>query len=259
MRSYWVQRGVVTLAQVAAVVLFLVLWQQAADHKVIDSFFYSNPHDIWDQIRAWYDAGTLAGDVGATLFVLGVGYVAGVVVGVVIGVLTGAFQWVGELLDPFLVFFNAVPRLMVMPIFIVWFGFGYRPQIYLVVTVIVFQIAVNVQAGLREVKSELLQNVRVMGASRLDQIRHVYVPSIAIWITATARVTVGFAFQAAIAAQFLGASKGLGYQVVLGQGTQKVQAIFAAMLIMVVVAVVIDAVLAAVERRATRWMPRVGT
>ncbi|HSY15743.1 MAG TPA: ABC transporter permease [Jatrophihabitantaceae bacterium] len=259
MSSYWLQRGLVAIAQIAAVVLFLVLWQQAADHKVIDVFFYSKPGDIWNQIRSWYDAGTLGGDIGATLVVLSVGYVVGVAAGVVIGVVTGAFQWVGELFDPFLVFFNAVPRLMVMPIFIVWFGFGYRPQIYLVVTVIVFQIAVNVQGGLREVKAELLQNARVMGASRLDLIRHVYVPSVAIWISATARVTVGFAFQATIAAEFVGASKGLGYQVVLGQGTQNVQAIFAAILIMVIVAVVIDAALAGVEHRATRWMPQAST
>jgi NitT/TauT family transport system permease protein len=254
--KYRLMRGSVIAAQAAALILFFVFWQLGADHGWIDTFFFSSPKAIWDQITTWYNAGTLGSDVGATMIVLWVGYAVGLGGGILLGIATGAFKWIGELIDPFLVFLNAIPRLILLPIFVIWFGFGYFTQIWLVMTVIIIVVAVNVQAGLREVRFELLQNSRVLGANRLDLIRHVYIPSVAIWITATARVTVGLAFQAAIASEFIGAAKGLGYLVVLGESTQRPQEIFGAIAIMLAIAVVVDTLLGVLERRATRWMPQ---
>jgi NitT/TauT family transport system permease protein len=160
-----------------------------------------------------------------------------------------------ELAEPFLAFFNAMPRLILLPLLIVWFGFGLLPKVLLVITVIVLMVALNVAAGIREVRTDLLASVRLKGASRTDLLRHVYIPSVALWVTSTARVTVGYAFNATIAAEFIGASTGLGYLMYLGQSSFQAQVIWAALLLTLVVAVIMDALLAVVEARATRWMP----
>jgi NitT/TauT family transport system permease protein len=259
LKSYRLQRAIILAAQITSLIAFLGLWELAADHKVIDPYFLSKPTQIWSVIRSWAANGTLLTDVDATLEVLGFGYICGLVIGLILGVLIGAFKWFSDLLEPFVAFLNAIPRLILMPLFLVWFGFGIFPQILLVIVVIVFLVAINIATGVREVDEQILQQVRVMGGSRLSLFIHVYVPSIAVWIGATARVTVGYAFQAAIVAEFTGRAQGLGYLVVLGQTTIKVQVIYAAIAIMMVVAIVIDTVLAVLERRATRWMPRIAS
>jgi NitT/TauT family transport system permease protein len=253
---YRLQRVALVSGQLVALLLFLTLWQLASDKKIIDPYFFSKPSQIWSTIASWESGGTLARDVGATLLVLGLGYVCGLAAGLVLGVCMGASKWFGELVEPFVAFFNAIPRLILLPLFLVLFGFGFFPQILLVVVVIVFMVAINIAQGIREVDYRLVEHVRVIGGKRRSILTLVYLPSISVWIGSTARVTVGYAFQAAVISEFAGRAEGLGYLVVYGQTTIKVQVIYAAIAIMVVVAFVLDILLGALERRATRWMPR---
>jgi NitT/TauT family transport system permease protein len=252
---YALQRLSVIVAQLGAVVVFVLLWKLGTDHKVLDPVYFSTPSQVWDQLRTWFSSGTIWHDIADTLEVFIVGYVIGTALGVVLGVLIGTLSWLRQVAEPFLAFFNAMPRLILLPLLIVWFGFGFTPKIVLVVAVIVLMVTLNVAAGLREVRVDLLSNARLMGAGRLELVRHVYAPSIALWVTSTARVTVGYAFNATIAAEFIGANKGLGYLMYYGQSIFQVKEIYAALAITVVIAIVMDGILAIVENRATRWMP----
>jgi NitT/TauT family transport system permease protein len=252
---YALQRGTVILAQLATVALVIWLWAILSDHQVLDPVYFSSPAKVWDQLGTWVSNGSLWGNLGSSLKVFIIGYAIGTSGGIVLGVLIGTVGWLGELAEPFLAFFNAMPRLILLPLMIVWFGFGLLPKVLLVITVIILMVALNVAAGIREVRSDLLASVRLKGASRAGLLRHVYIPSVALWVTSTARVTVGYAFNATIAAEFIGASTGLGYLMYLGQSSFASQVIWAALLLTMVIAVIMDALLAVVEARVTRWMP----
>jgi ABC-type nitrate/sulfonate/bicarbonate transport system permease component len=254
-KRYVLQRLGIVLAQVLAVALFLFLWERGSDHGVIDPVFFSRPSAMWHQIRAWSSEGTLWGNIKTTLNVFLVGYALGTGFGIVLGVIIGTVRWVREILEPFLAFFNAMPRLVLLPLLIVWFGFGLTPKIILVVAVILFIVALNVAAGVGEVRADVLNNAKLMGAGPMQLVRHVYVPSIGLWVLSTARLTVGYAFNATIAAEFIGANRGLGFLLTLGQNSTNANQVWGALAVTVVIAIIIDTVLAAVETRATRWMP----
>ena len=187
--------------------------------------------------------------------VLLTGYLLGTLAGIILGVLYGTLDWLRDFGDPFLAFANAVPRIILIPLLIVWFGFGLTPKIVLVIGVIVILVMLNVSSGIREVRADLIDNARLIGANRLNLLMHVYVPSVALWIFSTARVTVGFAFNAAVAAEFIGSSQGLGYLIQFGQETFEAAQVFAAITCIIVIAIILDLLLAAVEKHATRWMP----
>ncbi|HVW44016.1 MAG TPA: ABC transporter permease [Amycolatopsis sp.] len=253
--NYAVKRAGVVIAQLGVVVLVIWLWGVLSGHDILDPVYFSSPSQVWHELKDWYADGSLWHNLGDTMRVFAIGYVAGTVLGIVIGVLIGAVGWLRELTEPFLAFFNAMPRLILLPLLVVWFGFGVLPKVVLVMAVIVLMVALNVASGLREVRSDLLDSAKLKGAGTLALLQHVYIPSVALWVTSTARVTVGYAFNAAIAAEFIGANTGLGYLMYLSQSNFQPEGIWAALILTVVVAIVMDGLLALVEHRATRWMP----
>jgi NitT/TauT family transport system permease protein len=254
-RRLVLERIAVTAMQIAVVVAFLWIWQVLAERGEIDTSFFPEPSQIWNTLRTWFDDGTIWDNVWSTVWLLVSGWALGTIAGVVLGMLLGLSRTVRELLEPFVAFFNAVPRLVLFPLFAVWFGFGTMPKVLFVATVVVFVVAINVAAGVREVPPSVVQNARVLGANPFALLRHVYLPAVGLWVTSTARMTVGYAFNAAIAAEFVGAAQGLGYLIFQGQTEFRSEQIYAALALTIVIAVVIDGLLSIAERRATRWMP----
>jgi NitT/TauT family transport system permease protein len=254
-RRYLLQRSSLVLAQIVTVVLVLLLWERASNSGSIDPVFFSRPSAVWQQIKDWASDGTLWDSIATTMRVFLYGYVIGTGLGILVGIVLGTMRWVREVFEPFLAFFNAMPRLILLPLLIVWFGFGIAPKVILVVAVILFIVALNVAAGMSEVRADLLNNAKLMGASRLQLVRHVYAPSIGLWVLSTARLTVGYAFSATIAAEFIGANEGVGFLLSLGQSSTSAVQVWAALTITVVLALAIDLILALIEHRVTRWMP----
>jgi NitT/TauT family transport system permease protein len=243
-------------AQLAFVVALIAVWQWASSTGRIDAFFFGTPSEIWHLLRSWASDGSLAEDVRSTVVLLGVGYLVGLAIGIALGCLIGLWRPARDVLEPYLIFLNAVPRIILYPFLVVWLGFGLAPKVVSIVLVMVTAVTINIAVGFKEVQGEYLSNMRAMGASRLDLALHVYVPSLALWVLSTCRITFGFAFQAAIAAELIASTAGLGFRIVDGQSKLNVNMIYAALAVIVVLAVVMDAVLSQIERRATRWMPR---
>lgn len=248
--------------QIGVVVLVLFLWELGANHHVIDSAFFSKPSAIWSYLKSWGSfhqsqttVTSLWQDLEATLIVFGVGYAIGLVLGIALGILIGTVELAREILEPFMAMANAVPKLILMPILLVTFGFGYVPQIVLVVSVILIFVAINIASGVSETSNAMLRNCTVLGASKSQLIRYVYIPSLSIWVLGTSRVSVGYAVQASIAAQLVGGDKGLGFRVVDAGSKFRSDEMFAAFAVLVLLVLVVDVVLGLVERRVTRWMP----
>jgi NitT/TauT family transport system permease protein len=239
------------VAQVALVVALVAVWAWGAAGGWLDEFSFGSPGETGDQLVAWVTDGTLLQCAISTLQVLVIGWVIGMVAGVLFGTLLGLSSFANRVAGPFLAFFNGMPRLILYPFLAIWLGFDLTSKVTMVAVVL------TVSSGFTEVDRNLVDNVRLFGARLPQLVKDVYAPSLAIWVVSTARVTLGYAFQAAIAAEFVGATVGLGYLTVLGQQALNVNQIWAALITVVLIAWGLDGLIAAADRRLLRWMPRV--
>ncbi|WP_236790837.1 ABC transporter permease [Amycolatopsis sp. GM8] len=244
------------LARTALVVVVVALWQVAADQEWVNANFFSSPSDVWHSLGSLSASGDLWRALESTVVVLAIGWVLGELAGLALGIAIGLSKRLNDIIGPIIVFANAVPRILLLPIFVVWYGFGYEPKVLLVVAVMVVFVALNVAAGVREVDGLLVQNMRVHGANAFDLLRHVFFPAVSLWVTSSARVTVGYALQATIGSELLGAESGLGSLISHGQVSFRSDQIIAVLLVAAALAVSVDLLLATLERRAVRWMPK---
>lgn len=233
----------------------LWLWESAAANGSIEASKFGQPSRIFEELTAWLDDGTLTEHILATLFVLVAGQVLGTIIGCALGAALGLSKFLNAVFEPFLIFFNAMPRLILYPFFVLWLGFGNSPKVVTVMLVVVTLITVTVADGVRETQGDLVANMRVLGASKLGLATQVYLPSLTLRVTGASRVTMSYAFQATIAAQFVGSEVGLGYLVNLGRQRFEVNMVYAAILVILVLALILDGALSVVEKRSTRWMP----
>jgi NitT/TauT family transport system permease protein len=160
---------------------------------------------------------------------------------------------VSNLLDPFIKALNSIPRVVLAPIFILWFGLGIGSKIALAVTLVFFVTFFNAVQGVKEVDSVVLNNARILGASRGNLLRHVYFPAAASWILSSLRSSVGFAVVGAIIGEYLGSSSGLGHLIAQSQGVFDSTGVFAGIAVLSGFVLVLDALLDRVEGHLSRW------
>ncbi|OLT18631.1 hypothetical protein BJF78_00490 [Pseudonocardia sp. CNS-139] len=156
-------RAAMAAVQVAVVVAALVSWQWLADTDAINTFVLGSPREIGDRLLDWAVDGALLADVGATLLVLVVGYAVGLCAGIVLGAVLGLSAVARQVLEPFVLFFNGMPRLLLYPLIVVVLGFGLLSKVTLVTLAVVVLVAVTIAAGFREIPQDLLDNMRLMG------------------------------------------------------------------------------------------------
>lgn len=247
---------------VVRVVLFVVVfggWELLARAEVLDPFFFGEPSMILQQVWQWIQDGTQAGplgvQVGVTLEEAFFGFLIGVALGIVLGVALGRIRLLAEILGPYIKALNSIPRIVLGSIFIVWLGLGLSSKVLLAVVLVFFAVFFNAFQGTREVDRNLIANARILGASKRKVTTHVVLPSAMTWIIASLHISFGFALIGAIVGEFLGAEKGLGLLIKQAQGTFNPNGVFAAMLIIAIVALLAEAVLTYVERRVLAWRP----
>jgi NitT/TauT family transport system permease protein len=248
------RRGAMVSAQIAFVVLLVLAWR-AYTHNAQRAFSFGTPSGTWHQLQSWLADGSIWHNIATTLLAAVVGYVIAVVVGAAVGIVIGLVPYLDKILSPMFAFWNGFPRLVYYPFFALALGYSIVSRMMLVAFVIIFMVIVNTAAGVREVDPVVVQNMQMLGARRGELIRSVYLPSAAVWIMTSARLTVGWALQAAIVAEFIGATAGLGYLTVTGQNDFNTNEVWAATFVVLVIAVVVDRFLYLVQRRLTRWMP----
>lgn len=246
----------VRLLQVVMFAALLGLWQGLSAGGVVSSFTLSSPITIGQQIYTWFATGFIWPHLEATLLVLALGYSIGVGAGIVLGMLSGLVPVMRHYLSPFMTFLNAVPRLLITPFLIGWLGFGYSPRVIVTAFVVVFLVAIIVSEGVAEVRGDYVTNARVLGANPVQMLTTVYLPGVGIWLLTSARVSVGLAIQCVLVAELFGAPKGLGYLILSGEQTFKTGQVYAAVVIAMAIAWLLDLGLSRVEARAAGWVPR---
>ncbi|WP_062013770.1 ABC transporter permease [Aureimonas sp. AU4] len=248
----------VRLIQITLLVVVLGGWELGVASGIIDRFFFPAPLDIVKQVFAWVTELSFYNHVYITLTETVLGYVIGTGLGVAAGVWLGLSPFMARVLDPFIKGLNAIPRVVLAPIFVLWLGLGLWSKVALAVTLVFFVTFFNAMQGVKEVNPVVLSNARILGASRSDLLRHVYFPAAASWILSSLRTSVGFAVVGAIIGEYLGASAGLGYLIARSEGNFDAVGVFAGILILALFVLVIDVLLDFVERRLITWRPNAG-
>ncbi|MGW1983709.1 ABC transporter permease [Streptomyces collinus] len=253
------RKVVVNAARVVLLVAVLGLWEALSRAEVIDPFNFSMPSKIWDQISTWVMHGTAQGSLGeqiwATLQEALLGWGFGVVAGVICGIALGRIAFLADVLGPYIKVLNSIPRIVLAPIFVIWFGLGPASKIASAVVLVFFPVFFNAFQGAREVDRNLVSNARMLGASDRRVTLQVVIPSATSWIFTSLHVSFGFALIGAIVGEYIGATKGIGLLVAQSQGTFNAAGVYAAMVILAAVALVAEGLLTFAEHRIFRWKP----
>jgi NitT/TauT family transport system permease protein len=248
----------VSATRLLLVVIWLGSWQVAATH-LIDPFFFSKPSAIWVRLVDWFTQGTEIGpiweQIAVTLQEAVLGFLIGSVAGVVLGVLLGRARFLAEVCAPFIKAANAIPRIVLASLFVIWFGLGLTSKVATAVVLVFFAVFFNAFQGAREVDKTLIDNARILGAGRRQVLTSIVLPSATSWILASLHVAFGFALIGAIVGEYTGAQKGLGLLISHAQGTFDAAGIYAGMIIMTVLALLAEVLLTRLERRLLAWRP----
>ncbi|WP_405722226.1 ABC transporter permease [Streptomyces sp. NBC_01537] len=246
-------------SRVALLLAVLGLWEWLARAAVIDPFNFSMPSKIWDQIHTWVVDGTAQGSlweqIWYTLYEALLGWVIGVIGGVLLGIALGRIRFLADVLGPYIKVLNALPRIVLAPIFLIWFGLGPASKVASAVVLVFFPVFFNAFQGAREVDRNLVANSRILGASNRQVTFQVVIPSATSWIFTSLHVSFGFALIGAIVGEYIGATKGLGLLVAASQGTFNAAGVYGAMVILAIVALLAEGLLTFLEKRLFRWKP----
>ncbi|MEV5878859.1 ABC transporter permease [Streptomyces sp. NPDC052101] len=253
------RKAFVLAARMLLLVAVLGLWEGLSRAKIIDPFNFSMPSKIWDQIWTWVMHGTALGSLGEqiwyTLYEALLGWVIGVIGGVLLGIALGRIRLLAEVLGPYIKVLNSIPRIVLAPIFLIWFGLGPSSKVASAVVLVFFPVFFNAFQGAREVDRNLVANARILGASDRRVTLQVVIPSATSWIFTSLHVSFGFALIGAIVGEYIGATKGIGLLVSQSQNTFNAAGVYAAMVILAVVALAAEGLLTFAERRIFRWKP----
>jgi NitT/TauT family transport system permease protein len=246
--------------QLLVAVVTLVLWQVFATVPVfgkilLPPFFFSKPVDVASQIVAWFASGVIWKHLLITLWESILAFVIGSAAGVAVGFWFARQPTIAAIFDPYVKMVNALPRVVLAPIFTLWLGLGIWSKVALGVTLVFFIVFFNVYQGVKEVSHTVLDNGRMLGMSEQQLMRHVYWPSALSWMFSSLHTSVGFAVVGAVVGEYLGSAAGLGYLIQQAEGVFDVAGVFAGMFVLSVFVVLIDMVVTLVERRLLVWRP----
>ena len=213
---------------------------------------------VASQIVNWFWTGTIWKHLVITLWESILAFVIGSALGVAVGFWFARQPRIAAVFDPYVKMVNALPRVVLAPIFALWLGLGIWSKVALGVTLVFFIVFFNVYQGVREVSPTVLANARILGASDRQLLRHVYVPSAMSWVFASLHNSVGLAFVGAVVGEYLGSSRGVGYLILQAEGTFDINAVFAGILVLTAFALLLDWAVTIAERRLLVWQPRGG-
>jgi NitT/TauT family transport system permease protein len=248
------------LLQILVAVVAIVLWHVLTTwpifgHVILPPFFFSNPVDVAQQIVAWFVSGVIWKHLWVTLSESILAFVIGSIGGVLVGFWFARQPRTAAVFDPYVKMVNALPRVVLAPIFTLWLGLGIWSKVALGVTLVFFIVFFNVYQGVKEVSPTVLANARMLGMNERQLMRHVYWPSALSWMFSSLHTSVGFAVVGAVVGEYLGAAAGLGYLIQQAEGVFDVAGVFAGMFVLAAFVIVIDTIVSLVEKRLLVWRP----
>jgi NitT/TauT family transport system permease protein len=223
------------------------------------AFFFGEPLKIFDRVRRWFFVDSdIYRHLGITLLETVLAFGIGTLLGLGTGLWLALSPMAAAILDPYIKALNAMPRVILAPIFAVWFGLGVASKVALGVTLVFFVVFFNVYQGVKEVSPVILANARMLGANRRQLLRHVYLPSATSWVFSSLHTSVGLAFVGAVVGEYLGSSQGVGYLILQAEGSFDINTVMAGILVLTAFALLLDTLVGRVETALMKWQPKAG-
>jgi NitT/TauT family transport system permease protein len=240
------------LWQLALGVGVLLVWQGASG-RLIDNFFISNPIDVGSRLYGWTIDGSIFAHITATVYATAIGFIIGSVGGAILGVWLGVSPFASRLLNPYLNALNALPKVALAPLFVLWFGLGIESKIALAAVLVLFLVFLNTFAGVREVDQDLIDGARLMRATRTQVILKVIIPSAASWVFAGLKIAMPYALIGAVLGEMIASNRGLGYLVQFSGSQFDSAGVFAVLFVIALLAVGLNYLVELAQGRMERW------
>jgi NitT/TauT family transport system permease protein len=241
-------------------VVAVTLWEVLARTQVIDPFFFAMPSTIVQQLWVWIMQGTsqgpLLGEIWVTLEETVLGFLIGAALGVICGILLGRNAFLADVFGLYIRIANSIPRIVLGSIFVIALGLGMASKVALAVVMVFFVVFGSAFQGVREADRALIINARILGASPFQVTSSVIVPAAMSWILSSLHVSFGFALVGAVVGEFLGSRHGLGLLISTEQGLFSPAGVFAAMIVLAIVALGADYSITWLENRLLKWRPQ---
>ena len=246
--------------QVGVGIAMLVLWHVLTVYPILGAprqiqFFFSTPLDVLARVWKEFAGGDIWHHLWITLLETILAFAFGAAGGILFGFLFARRELLAAVFDPYIKAANALPRVVLAPIFALWFGLGIWSKVALGFTLVFFIVFFNVYQGVREVSPVVLANARMLGMNERQLLRHVYWPAALTWMFSSLHTSVGFALVGAVVGEYLGSSAGLGYKIHEAESVFDVTGVFAGMLILAVFVILIDTLVTLIENRLLVWRP----
>jgi NitT/TauT family transport system permease protein len=239
--------------QAIALLLLLALWEAAGRAGMLNPLYLPSPTQIGAALVDLFSDGRIWPHLEATFSAALGGLALGIAVGVLLGVVAALVPLIAELLEPVMTLLNAVPRVILAPLFVIWLGIGLASKIALSFILVAVLIFFTVFTGIRQVDRRMVERVVTLGGGRWALIRHVYLPSVTAWILSNLKIAVGFAFTGALVGEFVAATHGLGYLLSFAQSTYNAALMFALIVLILIVVLLIFAIAGRLEKYLLRW------
>jgi len=257
------------LWQVLVLVLVFAVWHVLTKPGLIPpflfendrqaAFFFGEPARVLARIWAWFfTTRDIYGHLVVTLVETVLAFATGTAAGLAMGLWLALSPIAAAILDPYIKALNSMPRVILAPIFAVWFGLGVASKVALGFTLVFFIVFFNVYQGVKEVSPTILANAQMLGASQRQLLRHVYLPSATSWVFSSLHTSVGLAFVGAVVGEYLGSARGVGYLILQAEGTFDINTVMAGILVLTAFALVLDRAVGWAEQRLMKWQPRTG-
>jgi NitT/TauT family transport system permease protein len=255
------RKELVIILRVGLLVALLGGWELASRFAWIDPFFFAMPSTIVARLVEWMTEGTSEGPLWYHLWVTMeealIGFFTGSIAGIVIGVALGRNRLASDVFSIYIKVINSIPRVVLAPIFIMMFGLGLGSKVALAFVMVFFVVFHNAFQGVREADRAMIANARILGASNWQLTRSVIVPSAMSWIFASLHVSFGFAIIGAIVGEFVGSRYGIGLLINVAKGSFDAAGMYAAIVLVMLVALAAEYVMTFVENRLAKWRPQV--
>jgi NitT/TauT family transport system permease protein len=236
------------------VISLLAVWELACIALHVPVFVLPRPSQV--AVSLYNQFGPIIDNAWTTLLRTLLGFAIAVALGVVLGLAIGSSRLVYRGLYPVLVGFNSIPKVAVVPVFVIWFGIGTIPAVLTAFLVSFFPIAVNVATGLATIEPELLDVMRSLGAKKRKILMKVGLPRAMPYFFASLKVAITLAFVGTIISETVAANKGIGYLMMAATANFDTPLVFAGLFVIAVMGIVMYALFAVVEQRMTFWAKR---
>ncbi len=223
------------------------------------AFFFGEPVQICQVIWDWFFVNLeIYPNLAVTLTETVLAFVFGTVAGLIVGLWLALAPTAAAILDPYIKGLNSMPRVILAPIFGVWFGLGIGSKVALGITLVFFIVFFNVYQGVREVSPNVLASARMLGANKSQLLRYVYLPSATSWVFSSLHSSVGMAFVGAVVGEYLGSAMGVGYLILQAESTFDINTVMAGILVLTFCALILDLIVSFAEKYAMKWQPKGG-